>query len=59
MIYIRKIERNKLKAEQGNKKIRKAWRQYQINRYSIQGFCDIYNKNKPKERMIPPKVYNV
>lgn len=49
MSVIRQIERNKLKQKQQNTKIRKAWRTYQINKYSIKGYCDMYNKNNPKK----------
>ena len=49
MSITRQIERNKLKQKQQNNKIRKAWRTYQINKYSIQGYCKMYNKNNPKK----------
>lgn len=49
MSIIRQIERNKLKSKQQNNKIRKVWRTHQIDKYSIQGYCKMYNKNNPKK----------
>lgn len=61
MSILRKIERNKLKIKQENNKIRKAWRIHQIDKYSIEGYCELYNKNvNKKEQKISPKTaYNV
>ena len=61
MSITRQIERNKLKLKQQNNKIRKAWRINQINKYSIQGYCDIYNKNNPKkqDKLTPKDAYSV
>lgn len=57
MSIVRQIERNKLKDKQENNKIRKAWRTYQIDKYSIQGYCDIVNKNaRTKMQRITPKT---
>ena len=56
----RQIERNKLKIKQGNNKIRKAWRIHQVDKYGIEPYCEIYNKNNPhKNKLIPKQVYNV
>lgn len=61
MSITRKIERNKLKVKQQNNKIRKAWRTKQINKYSIKGYCDMYNKNNPKkqDKLTPKQAYIV
>lgn len=61
MSIIRQIERNKLKIKQQNNKIRKAWRTEQINKYSIKGYCDMYNKNNPKkqDKLTPKEAYSV
>ena len=58
---IRKIERNKLKIKQENNKIRKAWRMYQVDKYSIDGYCKLYNKNitSKLKRITPKTIYNV
>ena len=42
---LRKIERNKLKNEQKNKKIQKEWRKKQVDAYGIQGYIDLHNQN--------------
>lgn len=57
----RQIERNKLKINYRSNKIRKAWRTEQINKYSIKGYCDMYNRNNPKklDKMTPKEVYLV
>ena len=61
MSITRQIERNKLKIKQQNNKIRKAWRTEQINKYSIKGYCDMYNKNNPKkqDKLTPKEAYSV
>lgn len=61
MSITRQIERNKLKVKQQNNKIRKAWRIEQINKYSIQKYCDMYNRNNPKkqDKLTPKQAYNV
>lgn len=61
MSITRQIERNKLKIKQQNNKIRKSWRIKQINKYSIEGYCKIYNKNNPKkqDKLTPKEVYLV
>lgn len=61
MSIIRKIERNKLKEKQQNNKIRKAWRTEQINKYSIKGYCDMYNRNNPKKlnKLTPKQAYSI
>lgn len=61
MSIIRQIERNKLKLKYRNNKIRKSWRTEQINKYSIKGYCKIYNKNNPKkqDKLTPKEAYIV
>lgn len=61
MSITRQIERNKLKSKYRNNKIRKAWRTEQINKYSIKGYCDMYNRNNPKkqDKLTPKEVYSV
>lgn len=55
MSITRKIERNKLKENYGNNKIKKAWRELQINNYSITGYVNI-RKNK---KITPKTVYDI
>lgn len=61
MSITRKIERNKLKVKQQNNKIRKAWRTEQINKYSIKGYCDMYNTNNPNKinKLTPKQAYSI
>ena len=61
MSITRKIERNQLKVKQQNNKIRKAWRTEQINKYSIQGYCKMYNRNNPNktDKLTPKNAYIV
>lgn len=61
MSVLRQIKRNKLKYNQGNNKIRKAWRSKQIDTYSIQGYCDMYNANNPRRtsKLTPKTAYIV
>lgn len=61
MSIIRTIQRNILKNSQQNNKIRKAWRTLQVEKYSIQGYCDMYNKNNKHKanKMKPSEVYMV
>ena len=61
MATLRQIRRNKLKFNQGNNKIRKAWRSEQIDNYSIQGYCDMYNRNNPRKntKLTPKTAYMV
>lgn len=59
MSITRQIERNKLKQKQQNNKIRKAWRTYQINKYSIQGYCDLINKNNSKIKKVNGKKVRI
>lgn len=42
---LRKLERNKIKRDYGNNKIKKAWRQKQVNEYGMQDYIDMHNKN--------------
>ena len=46
MSITRKIERNKLKEDNGNNKIRKAWRNFQVDNYSISGYVKLRNNKK-------------
>lgn len=55
MSITRTIERNKLKEKYESNKIQKAWRNYQINKYSIQGYVNL-RKNK---KITPKTVYDV
>lgn len=57
----RTIQRNKIKNEQQNNKIRKAWRIFQVEKYSIQNYCDMYNKNNKNKinKLKPVDVYMV
>ena len=61
MSVTRKIQRNILKNSQQNNKIRKAWRTLQVEKYSIDGYCKMYNKNNKKKttKMKPSEVYMV
>lgn len=59
---MRKIQRNFLKKVQGNNKINKAWRDFQVKKYGLQQYIDMYNQNcgKHKGQRIGPKtVYSV
>jgi hypothetical protein len=55
---MRKIRRNMFKIEQGNSKIRKAWRSYQVGKYSVDGYCKLYNKNN-RNKITPNTVYDI
>ena len=46
----RKIERNFLKKYQGNNRIRKAWRDFQIKKYGLKQYVDMFNKNQGKHK---------
>lgn len=61
MSILRKIQRNKLKNSQQSNRIRKAWRTLQVEKYSIDGYCKLYNKNNKKKvtKMKPVDVYMV
>lgn len=59
MSITRQIERNKLKSKYKNNKIRKAWRTEQINKYSIQGYCDLINKNNSKIKKVNGKKVRI
>lgn len=59
MSITRQIERNKLKSKYKNNKIRKAWRTEQINKYSIQGYCDLINKNNSKIKKVNDKKVRI
>lgn len=63
MGFERKVNRNKLKKAQGNNKIQKAWRYYQIKKYGIGKWCKMYNKSKniknKEERVTPETAYYV
>lgn len=57
----RTIQRNKIKNEQQNNKIRKEWRIFQVEKYGIQDYCDMYNKNNKNKinKLKPVDVYKV
>lgn len=57
----RTIQRNKIKNEQQNNKIRKVWRIFQVEKYGIQDYCDMYNKNNKNKinKLKPVDVYMV
>jgi len=59
----RKVNRNKLKQSQKNNKINKNWRIYQINKYGIKKWCDMYNKSKNiksnADKITPKTAYYV
>lgn len=58
----RKIQRSFLKKYQGNNKINKAWRDFQIKKYGLQQYVDMYNKNCGKhkaKRITPSTAYKV
>mgnify|MGYP003610632424 FL=1 len=59
MSVLRKIKRNKLKLRQQNNKIRKAWRSKQIEKYIIQGYCDLINKNNSKIKKVNGKKVRI
>ena len=61
MSTTRTIQRNKIKNEQQNNKIRKAWRISQVEKYGIQDYCDMYNKNNKNKinKLKPVDVYMV
>ncbi len=55
----RKINRNKLKHAQGNNKIRRNWREFQISKYGIKRWCKMYNATtniKDKGNRITPTI---
>lgn len=43
MVLTRKIARNMAKKSQGNNRIRRKWREFQIKRYGIKEWCKMYN----------------
>ena len=49
-VVTRKIQRNFLKKYQKNNKIRKAWRDFQIKKYGLQQYVNMYNKNQGKHK---------
>ncbi len=59
MSVLRQIKRNKLKLRQQNNKIRKAWRSKQIEKYSIQEYCDLINKNNSKIKKVNGKKVRI
>lgn len=42
---LRKIQRNNIKYEQKNNKIKSAWRKKQVDKYGLQRYIDLHNKN--------------
>lgn len=63
MNFERKVNRNKLKKAQQNNKIQQAWRYYQIKKYGIKKWCDMFNASKniknKSERVTPKTAYYV
>lgn len=61
MSTTRTIQRNRLKNSQQSDRIRKAWRTFQVNKYAIQDYCDMYNKNNKNKinKLKPVDVYKV
>lgn len=61
MSTTRTIQRNRLKNSQQSNRIRKAWRIFQVEKYGIQGYCDMYNKNNKNKmnKLKPVDVYMV
>ena len=61
MSTTRTIQRNRLKNSQQSDRIRKAWRTFQVNKYAIQDYCDMYNKNSKNKinKLKPVDVYKV
>ena len=57
----RNIQRNKIRNKHQNETIRKAWRTFQVNKYAIQDYCDMYNKNNKNKinKLKPVDVYMV
>lgn len=46
----RKIQRNFLKKWQGNNKINKTWRNFQVEKYGLEQYIKMYNKNQGKHK---------
>ena len=61
MSTTRTIQRNRLKNSQQSNRIRKAWRIFQVEKYGIQDYCYMYNKNNKnnKNKIKPVDVYMV
>lgn len=61
MSTTRTIQRNRLKNSQQSNRIRKAWRIFQVEKYGIQHYCDMYNKNNKNKinKLKPVDVYMV
>lgn len=61
MSTTRTIQRNRLKNSQQSNRIRKAWRIFQVEKYGIQDYCDMYNKNNKNKmnKLKPVDVYMV
>lgn len=58
----RDIQRNFLKKYQGNNKINKTWRDFQIKKYGLEQYVKMYNKNQGKHksrRITPSTAYQV
>lgn len=59
MSFSRKVERNQLKFEQKNNKIRAAWRTKQIRKYGVQNWVDLWNKNHTSKKRINGKLRKI
>ena len=57
----RKIQRNFLKKYMKSNRIRKAWRDFQIHKYGLEQYVNMYNKNqgKHKGKRITPNNANM
>ena len=56
----RKIQRNFLKKYMNSNRIRKAWRDFQIQKYGLQQYVDMYNRNQNKlNKKITPNTANM
>jgi len=62
MILTRKIARNMAKKSQGNNRIRRKWRKFQIERYGISYWCRMYNRcncNTKNYYVTPENALNI
>ena len=56
----RKIQRNFLKKYMKSNRIRKAWRDFQIQKYGLEQYVDMYNRNQNKlNKKITPNTANM
>lgn len=57
MSFTRKIERNKLKFDMKTNKIQNAWRRMQVNKYGLQGYIDLHNKNCKNKKINTKSIF--